>query len=62
MNDLEPLLIGYFPKRTARRPEAELRPFPAVEEVCKVTCASPEPNDWNFVVEVWRKRGEALRL
>jgi hypothetical protein len=45
-----PALIGYFPKRTVRRPDW-LRAA-GVEEVCSVsTCVSRGPGDW---IQRWR--------
>ena len=46
---MELVLIGYFPKKVAARPES-LR-VPRVEEICSVSeCISPGPKGW---VEKW---------
>jgi len=46
---LNPILAGYFPKRTARRPE--WLEAAGVEEICSVSdCISPSPDGW---IEHW---------
>lgn len=46
---MTPTLIGYFPKRTAKRPD-QLN-APAVEEICSVSCCISEgPDEW---IEKW---------
>lgn len=47
---MTPTLIGYFPKRTMKRPD--WLPCPDVEEICSVSgCMSEEPDDW---IGQWR--------
>jgi len=49
-NAMTPTLIGYFPKRTVRRPE--WLKAAGVEEVCSVsTCISEAPKGW---IDEWR--------
>ena len=54
--DMDPTLIGYFPKRTAKRPD--WLKSPGVEEVCSVsTCVSDDPDGW---IELWRHNAMSL--
>lgn len=51
---MDPVLIGYFPKRTIRRTNGAVWHCPVAEEVCNVACASPEPEGW---VDSWLHNG-----
>lgn len=47
---LSPILIGYFPKRTVKRPD--WLQAQGIEEVCSVsTCISEAPHGW---IDLWR--------
>src|SRR5579872_1888878 len=49
-NTMTPVLIGYFPKRTLKRPA--WLPCPQDDEICSVSgCISEEPDGW---IEHWR--------